>query len=217
MGAAFTFDREPDVDQLLAAHAAIRRRRRARGRRRRRTPVRLLAVVLLAALLLAAAAVADGVAKLDSPPVSDPTWAVPEPSVVVLAAAAVDAARLDGLRGGVLLGGGVTVAIGLTRTVALDGEQQYASAFRIDDLGAAVDPVALANVGQLVIQNGPGNSVASGFLDSWSGFGTIVQNSLDGQHIDTTTVLDIAIGNVASAIEGIAASQAVSETLAFQQ
>ncbi|HZF29948.1 MAG TPA: hypothetical protein VE907_12565 [Gammaproteobacteria bacterium] len=150
-------------------------------------------------------------------PAPDPTSALFEPGNVPLAAVAIDAARLGDMRGGVLLGGGVNVAIGLTRSVTLNGEQQYASTLRIDDLGAAVDPAALANVGQLLIQNGPGNSVSNGFLDSWTGFGTIVQNSLDGQHIDATTVLDISIQNVATAIDGLAASRAVSDALTFQQ
>ena len=152
-----------------------------------------------------------------APAAPGPTSAIFEPTTGPLAAAALDPTRLDGMRGGVLLGGGINVAIGLTRSVSLNGEPQYASALHIDDLGAAVDPAALQNIGQLVIQNGPGNTVSDGFLSSWTGFGTIVQNSLDGQHIDTTTVLDISIQDVTSAIDGLAASQAVSETLSFQQ
>jgi hypothetical protein len=135
-----------------------------------------------------------------------------------LFASAMDATDLGAMRGGVLLGNGMNVAIGLTRTATINGVEQYASALRIDDLTAGLDPAALDAMRPLVIQNGSGNTLAPGLLDDWSaGFGTIIQNSRDNQEISTSTIYDVRIQDVTHAIRDLAASQAVSDSLSFHQ
>jgi hypothetical protein len=140
----------------------------------------------------------------------------PDAGLDPLFASAVDATDLGEMRGGVLLGNGMNIAIGLTRTATINGEEQYASALRIDDLTAGLDPAALDAMRPLVIQNGTGNSIAPGLLDDWSaGFGTIIQNSRDNQAISTSTIYDVQVQDVGQAIRDMAGSQAVTDSLSF--
>jgi hypothetical protein len=76
---------------------------------------------------------------------------------------------------------------------------------------------ALEAFGTTVIQNGSGNFVAPNVLDGLSsGFGTIIQNSLDNQQIRTLTTYDIEVSDVSNAIRNIAAGRAISDTLTIQ-
>jgi predicted nucleic acid-binding Zn-ribbon protein len=144
------------------------------------------------------------------------TSPAPDAGLDPLFASAVDATDLGEMRGGVLLGNGMNIAIGLTRTATINGEEQYASALRIDDLTAGLDPAALDAMRPLVIQNGTGNAIAPGLLDDWSaGFGTIIQNSRDNQAISTSTIYDVQVQDVGQAIRDMAGSQAVTDSLSF--
>jgi hypothetical protein len=141
-----------------------------------------------------------------------------DPLIDPLFASAMDASDLGEMRGGVLLGNGMNVAIGLTRTASINGVEQYSSALRIDDLTAGLDPAALDAMRPLVIQNGAGNSIAPGMLDDWSsGFGMVIQNSRDNQEISTSTIYDVQIQDVSHAIRDMAGSQALSDSLSFHQ
>jgi hypothetical protein len=137
---------------------------------------------------------------------------------VAVAADVVDSDALGEMRGGIMMGNGMNVAVGLTRIAAINGEQQFSSTLNIDSLGAGVDASALQNINQLVIQNGPGNVIGPSFLEGWSGgMSTIVQNSLDNQDISATTIYDVQIQDVGNAMKGLAASQALSDSLSFQR
>jgi hypothetical protein len=141
-----------------------------------------------------------------------------DPSLEPILANAVEAPALGEMRGGMQLANGMNIAIGLTRSASINGVEQYSSSLRLDDLTAGIGTTALEGFGTNVIQNGAGNFLAPGVLDGLSsGFGTIIQNSLDNQQIHTVSTYDIAISDVGSAIRDIAAAQAVSDTLNFNQ
>jgi hypothetical protein len=128
----------------------------------------------------------------------------------------VDASALGEMRGGVQLPNGMNVAIGLTRTASINGEEQLGSSLHIDDLTAGLSPATLDALRPVVIQNGEGNSVSTQLLDGWSGgIGTFIQNSRDNQEISTATIYDVSIQDVAPTIRDMAASQAVSDSLLF--
>ena len=140
-----------------------------------------------------------------------------DPELAPLLASAVDAPALGEIRGGMQLGNGMNIDIGLTRSASINGVEQYSNVLQLDDL-AGMDAAALAGIGTNVIQNGAGNFLAPTVLDGLSsGFGTIIQNSFDGQEIRTSTTYDVAISDVSSALRDIATSQAISDTLSMQQ
>jgi hypothetical protein len=105
---------------------------------------------------------------------------------------AVGDRTLDGLRGGFDVGGGLLVSFGITRAVYINGDlvtQTTLNFGRISEL----TPVQAAQLSQQMtalnlVQTGPGNSVDPGVLST--GAGTIIQNTLNNQHIVNQTVID---------------------------
>jgi hypothetical protein len=135
-----------------------------------------------------------------------------------LFANAVVAPELGEMRGGVQLPNGMNIAIGLTRSASLNGVEQYSSSLQLDDFAASIDAAGLEGLGTTVIQSGSGNFVAPDVLYGLSsGFGTIIQNSLDDQEIRTLTTLDVQISDVSDAIRNIATGQAITDTLTLQR
>src|SRR5690606_36245453 len=140
---------------------------------------------------------------------------VAEPSFV---SAMVSPSALADLRAGYITNGGVNIAIGLTRTASINGEQIVSNSLSFDSLGAALQPNALQGLGQLVVQNGTGNWLAphlDGVPNSF--FGTIVQNTRDNQYIDTATIYDVQIQDVGHALRGFSAMQALGDSLMMQR
>src|SRR5690606_30491324 len=132
-------------------------------------------------------------------------------------ASAVTPETLGGMRGGIMLGNGMNVSIGLTRSASVNGIDQASSTFRMDGLSRGLSAAPLPSFEPVVIQAGPGNWIDSGLLGAASGFGTLVQNSLDNQVIDTRTIYDVSITDVSKAMDGVAAGQALRDSLYFQQ
>lgn len=125
---------------------------------------------------------------------------------------------LGAMRGGIMLGDGMNVSIGLTRSANVNGVEQVTNTFTFDGLNRSLDALAMQNLAPVVIQNGPGNVIDSSFLNGVPGFtGTIVQNTLDDQVIDLNTVFDVSISDVSKAMDGVAAGQALRDSLYFQQ
>ena len=132
--------------------------------------------------------------------------------------ATVDDSALGNMRGGISIGGDMDIAVGLTRSASINGVEEYSNSFYIDNLNNGVNAAELANVNSVLIQNGAGNVASPAILDALSGnYSTIIQNTLDGQEIATKTVLDISIGNVSSALRGLSAQQAISDSLSLQR
>lgn len=125
---------------------------------------------------------------------------------------------LGEMRGGINIGGNLEVALGVTHAGSINGVEQYHNNFVIDDINGDLSTVDLSNMHSTVIQNGDGNVAAPNVFDSISGaFGSAIQNTLDDQTISTTSIYDISIENTAGAMQGLAASQALSHSLDLSQ
>ncbi|MDX1562357.1 MAG: hypothetical protein R3305_05495 [Gammaproteobacteria bacterium] len=135
-----------------------------------------------------------------------------------LIAAEQEAEMLDKMRAGFRLGDGIGVSLGLTRTTSVNGVEQLHDSIDLGQISAGLDVSALDSIGGIVIQNGAGNSIGSHALDAVSsGYGSIIQNTLDGQTIRTETIYDIRVDDISNAINGLAGQQAISESLRFEQ
>ena len=112
---------------------------------------------------------------------------------------AVDAAVLDQARGGFTLPSGLAVGIGIERTVSLNGDVVARTRFEIPDLRLASPEQALEARAALssvtLVQNGTSgidHAALSGTIGA-----TVVQNSLNDQHIQTSTVIDASVNSLA--------------------
>lgn len=105
---------------------------------------------------------------------------------------AVSDRRLDSQRGGFDVGGGLLVSFGITRAVYINGDlvtQTSLNFGRVSDLTPAQATQLAQQMAALnLVQVGPGNSVAPEVLAN--GTGTIIQNTLNNQHIVNQTVID---------------------------
>ena len=137
-------------------------------------------LALLGATLMALAPAATGASSADQA-----GWAP------------VDGSTLDILRGGFTTPAGLEVSLGIERTVMLNGIVVAHTKVEIADLGRLSDAspeaarAALSSV-QLV-QNGTGNLAAlAGAVPP----ATLVQNTLDGQRIDSSTVIHSSVNSI---------------------
>lgn len=110
----------------------------------------------------------------------------------------VDAAVLDATRGGFVTPAGLTVSLGIERLVLLNGEVvarsnvQIADIARLDAAQAQQTRAALSSVN--LLQNGADNMNAAPMSTPLGG--TVVQNSLNNQHIDTRTVINSSVNSI---------------------
>lgn len=135
---------------------------------------------------------------------------------------AVDAATLAQLRGGFTTASGLQLSLGIERLVAINGEVVSRTRFQIADLGSLNEEQARQTGATLsavkLIQNGSDNMSHAAFADATLG-GTVIQNSLSDQHIESRTVINASVnsidllkainfnGNVGDAIARAAAAQ----------
>jgi hypothetical protein len=127
---------------------------------------------------------------------------------------AVGDRTLDRLRGGFDVGGGLLVSFGITRAVYINGDlvtQTTLNFGRISEL----TPVQATQLNQQMaalnlVQTGPGNSVGPGVLAT--GGGTIIQNTLNNQHIVNQTVID-ARSNAMGMIKNLNIQNTLNEAL----
>ncbi|MDM0023358.1 hypothetical protein [Variovorax saccharolyticus] len=104
---------------------------------------------------------------------------------------AVGDATLDRLRGGFDAGGGLMVTFGISRAVYINGglvTQTTLNFGQLNNLNAAQAEQLSKQMAALnLVQNGPGNT----FAPQQAGTsGTVIQNTLDNQHIMNRTVID---------------------------
>lgn len=138
----------------------------------------------------------------------------PEPEQIAYAAPPVGDGELGEMRGGISMGGGLEVALGVTHSGSINGVEQYSNSFVIDELNSDLNAIDMSNMHSTLIQNGDGNFVAPNVLDAMAnGFTTTIQNTLDDQTISTTSIYDISISNTDAALQGLAASQALNQSL----
>ena len=107
-------------------------------------------------------------------------------------------AALDTMRGGFITPAGLSLSLGIDRTVSINGQVVAHTNFQIADLrnissDEARQAHAALNTGQLV-QNGAGNFALGDTLAATRG--TVVQNSLDGQAISTSTIINSSVNSM---------------------
>ena len=111
----------------------------------------------------------------------------------------VDSAMLDTLRGGFTVAGGLQVSLGIERLVTINGEVVSRTSVQLADLGrmnaeqARETSAALSAV--KLIQNGSDNIYTAGFSSDTLG-GTVIQNTLDGQRIESSTIINSTVNSI---------------------
>jgi hypothetical protein len=127
---------------------------------------------------------------------------------------AVSNRTLDSQRGGFEVGSGLLVSFGITRAVYVNGDlvtQTSLNFGRVADLTPAQASQLAKQMAALnLVQVGPGNRVAPDVLAN--GTGTIIQNTLNNQHIVNRTVID-ARSNAMGMIKNLNVQNTLSDAL----
>lgn len=112
----------------------------------------------------------------------------------------VEAGVLDKMRGGFITVTGLEVSLGIERLVTLNGNVvahtrlEIADVARLTEQQARQAHEALSSVN--VVQSGHDNIAAQALASGLAGNGaTLVQNSLNGQQIDTRTVINSSVNS----------------------
>lgn len=104
--------------------------------------------------------------------------------------------RLDAVRGGFIDASGLQVSFGIERAIYLNGELVTTTRLNVADLAAVSGGRAAATLtGGGLLQNGPGNTIDSGTLSA-SSLATVIQNSLNGQHIRSVTTVNATVNSL---------------------
>lgn len=112
---------------------------------------------------------------------------------------ALSSDRLDEVRGGFVTEGGLKISFGIERAVYLNGALVTTTSLNIADLskisGGQAQVTGNGTAGSLaVVQSGIGNVFTPGTITSTAA-GTIIQNSLDKQTIQTTTHINAVVNS----------------------
>lgn len=123
----------------------------------------------------------------------------------------MDPSRLQEIRGGMTLPGGMLLSFGIERLVYLNGELAAGMSLQVEDVANLTPEQALQLVRMnegLVVQAGQG-----GVLDQATMPNTfIVQNTLDGQDIRIATTLDLSVDTLGDLMQ-LNASDALHQAL----
>jgi hypothetical protein len=134
----------------------------------------------------------------------------------LVAAAAIDPAKLDKLRGGFEAPGGLRMSFGIERAVIVNVVLQSSTQLRVNDLGrtvaggASAGDVLPAPATVAVVQNGVNSSVHTTLPAAT--MATVVQNSLDNQHLQTLTRINATV-NSAEMMRGVRMQQSLQDSL----
>jgi hypothetical protein len=112
--------------------------------------------------------------------------------------------RLDAVRGGFDLGGGLEASLGIVRAIYIDGNLVTYTSVNIPNLANVTtqQAVALASaLSTVTVQNGPGNTVEPSNAVDQASLGnataaTIIQNTLNNQTISSLTTLNVAVNTI---------------------
>ncbi|RQS71562.1 hypothetical protein DID96_12585 [Burkholderia sp. Bp8963] len=114
-------------------------------------------------------------------------------------AIALSDARLDAMRGGFDMPGGLKVSFGVSRVAFVNGNLVASTSFNIPDVSQITvqqaQALAAANAGAL-IQVGPGNAAQPGVLPALTG--AVIQNTLNNQQIQTLTTINTTVNTLTS-------------------
>lgn len=111
----------------------------------------------------------------------------------------VDSAMLDSLRGGFTIASGLQVSLGIERRVTINGQLVSRTSLQLADIGR-LNPEQARETGAALsaiklIRNGNANIYTAGFSSDTLG-GTVIQNSLDGQRIESSTIINSTVNSI---------------------
>ncbi|WP_298233027.1 hypothetical protein [uncultured Azohydromonas sp.] len=142
-----------------------------------------------------------------------PAMAEPAPAQQQLAQrtlVALDESALDTMRGGFIGDGGLKISFGIERAVYVNGNLVTTTSLNLSELGTlSAGKAAAMNLPEVgnriaLIQNGAGNTVLSNLGPA--AIGTVIQNTLDGQKIQTLTTIN-ATANSLGVLKSIEAQR----------
>ncbi|MGU7785186.1 hypothetical protein [Burkholderia sp. PU8-34] len=147
-----------------------------------------------------AAIACGGMASMGAAAMQDGSTAATVESVVQTSGAvALTDARLDAMRGGFDLPGGLQVSFGVSRVAFVNGNLVATTNINIPDISQITaqqaQALAAANVGAL-IQVGPGNAAQPGALPALTG--AVIQNTLDNQRIQALTTINTSVNTLST-------------------
>jgi hypothetical protein len=118
---------------------------------------------------------------------------------------ALSEGKLDQVRGGFLADNGMQISFGIERAVYINGNLVTTTSLNVSDLGkvtvgqksggSVADLTSAIQGGTTVIQNGAGNSFVTGPVSAAS-LGTIVQNTLNDQKIQSLTLVNATVNSL---------------------
>jgi hypothetical protein len=106
--------------------------------------------------------------------------------------------RLDTVRGGFDLGGGLEASLGIVRAVYINGNLVTYNSVNIPDLAHVTTQQAMALASALStvdVQNGPGNTFDPSSLGNTTA-ATVIQNTLNNQTIRNMTTLNVTVNTL---------------------
>ena len=132
---------------------------------------------------------------------------------------AIDASRLDGVRGGFVAHTGLKLSFGIERAVYINGTLVTTTALNVSDLSklsAGQATFASLNGGTLaVLQSGTGNTFLPGAVSA-STIGTVIQNTLDNQNIQSVTTINATV-NSGEIVRSLNLQQSVQSAITFSR
>jgi hypothetical protein len=132
-----------------------------------------------------------------------PAPATPPPAQLQLAqrtVVALDETALDTMRGGFIGDGGLKISFGIERAVYVNGNLVTTTSLNLSALGtlsagkAASLVLPDAGARLALIQSGAGNTLLTNLGPA--AIGTVIQNTLDGQNIQTRTVINATVNSL---------------------
>ena len=112
----------------------------------------------------------------------------------------VDDASLNAMRGGFDLGGGMSIAFGLTRTVTINGKLLTTTSIQIPDISQLTSNQSAALTSHLgtvqIVQNGVLTNTEGALRLASATGATVIQNSLNNQSIKSLTTIDANVGSL---------------------
>ena len=107
--------------------------------------------------------------------------------------------QLSQMGGGFELGSGLNVSFGIVRTVTINGDLVNKTSFELPNVAqitaeqARTVSAAIADAG--IVQNGAGNFLATSVRSELVN-GTLIQNSLNDQNIQTLTIINTGVNSL---------------------
>ena len=107
--------------------------------------------------------------------------------------------QLSHMRGGFELTSGLNVSFGIVRTVTINGELVNKTSFELPNVAQITAEqartVSAAMAGAGIVQNGAGNFLATSVRSELTS-ATLIQNSLNDQHIQTLTIINTGVNSL---------------------